>query len=176
MVHPRCITFSFIVIGVIFYSLQVWLAFRGRKKIIDVYNKVILNNISRSEIDVLYEKLSTTNTNPDLQRALSANKNQLNSLINTMNRLPQGNYGNPGTAVRGSPQRPSLNSNSASATGWQKTNSFSSPSYSHQTSSLQPQVFNPPQVLTPPQVFNPQTIEGASLLHNTSVNPANSLQ
>lgn len=133
------------VIGVVFYSLQVWLAYRGRQKIIEIYNKVIMNNISRSEIEVLYNKLDTVSGDPEMRRALSANKNHLNSLLNSM--------GDRSLASTNPQRMPSMASKSPSVSGWQKTNSFTGPGpmSGHQTSSLSSQH------------------EGTQLLHNNSV-------
>lgn len=71
-------------IGACFYALQVYVAFRARTKIVTNYKRIAMNNISQKEINTLYENLTNCNTDPEIQRALSHNQSQLNSLLTTI--------------------------------------------------------------------------------------------
>ena len=65
----------------IFYGVLVFLSNRARLAIILHTLAFHKNPISRADIEMLYEKLSTINPDPNIQRALLENKAHMNSLI-----------------------------------------------------------------------------------------------
>ena len=79
--HLKWFFYNFSVIGVIFYGVLVFLSNRARLAIILHTLAFHKNPISRADIEMLYEKLSTINPDPNIQRALLENKAHMNSLI-----------------------------------------------------------------------------------------------
>ena len=75
------------MIGVIFYGVVVYLSNSARLALLALAlaNRPA-NQISRADIELLYEKLSTANPDPTLQRALLENKAHLDSLLASMDR------------------------------------------------------------------------------------------
>lgn len=119
------------LIGVIFYGLLVFLSNRARLAIILHTLAFHKNPISRADIEMLYEKLSTINPDPNIQRALLENKAHMNSLIASIE------HAKVAQTSGSSAQGQTIESNGAnSAAGWHKTNSFMGKSFNRQNTGV----------------------------------------